>query len=60
MITDTRRRLGGMSKRGDVYLRCLLTHGARAVLHAAHRRATAALPLTRLQQWALASKRGGT
>ena len=24
-----RRRLGGISKRGDVYLRCLLTHGAR-------------------------------
>jgi len=48
-----RRRLGGISKRGDVYLRCLLTHGARAVLHAAHRRATAAQPLTRLQQWAL-------
>jgi transposase len=22
------RRLGGISKRGDVYLRCLLTHGA--------------------------------
>jgi transposase len=48
-----RRRLGGISKRGDVYLRCLLTHGARAVLHAAHRRVTAAQPLTRLQQWAL-------
>jgi transposase len=48
-----RRRLGGISKRGDVYLRCLLTHGARAVLHAAHRRTTAAQPLTRLQQWAL-------
>jgi transposase len=48
-----RRRLSGISKRGDVYLRCLLTHGARAVLHAAHRRATAAQPLTRLQQWAL-------
>jgi transposase len=48
-----RRRLGGISKRGDVYLRCLLTHGARAVLHAARRRATAAHSLTRLQQWAL-------
>jgi transposase len=33
-----RRRLGGISKRGDVYLRCLLTHGARAVLVAASRR----------------------
>jgi transposase len=48
-----RRRLGGISKRGDVYLRCLLTHGARAVLHAAQRRVVTAQPLTRLQQWAL-------
>ena len=48
-----RRRLGGISKRGDVYLRCLLTHGARAVLHAAHRRTVAQEPLTRLHQWAL-------
>jgi transposase len=47
------RRLGGISKRGDVYLRCLLTHGARAVLHAAHRRTTAHESLTRLHQWAL-------
>jgi len=51
--SGTRRRLGGISKRGDVYLRCLLTHGARAVLHSAHRRATAKEPLTRLHQWAL-------
>jgi transposase len=48
-----RRRLGGISKRGDVYLRCLLTHGARAVLRAAHRRAAQAHALTRFQQWAL-------
>jgi transposase len=48
-----RRRLGGISKRGDIYLRCLRTHGARAVLCAAHRRALSAGPLTRLQQWAL-------
>jgi len=32
-----RRYLSGISKRGDVYLRCLLTHGARSVLLAAHR-----------------------
>jgi transposase len=51
--SGTRRRLGGISKRGDVYLRCLLTHGARAVLHAAHRRRVAQEPLTRLHQWAL-------
>ena len=30
-----RRRLGAISKRGDVYLRTLLTHGARAVLRSA-------------------------
>jgi hypothetical protein len=30
------RRLGRISKRGDAYLRTLLTHGARAVLRAAH------------------------
>jgi len=47
------RRLGGISKPGDVYLRCLLTHGARAVLHAARRRTKAQEPLTRLHQWAL-------
>jgi transposase len=47
------RRLGGISKRGDVYLRCVLTHGARAVLHAAHRRTKAHQSLTRLHQWAL-------
>ncbi len=51
--SGARRRLGGISKRGDVYLRCLLTHGARAVLHTAHRRTTARQPLTRLHQWAL-------
>tara|TARA_B100001971_G_C18188984_1_gene537410 strand:+ start:85 stop:1173 length:1089 start_codon:yes stop_codon:yes gene_type:complete len=48
-----RRRLGGISKRGDVYLRCLLTHGARAVLVTAHRRRRTAQPLTRLHHWAL-------
>ena len=48
------RHLGGISKRGDVYLRCLLTHGARAVLVAAHRRRRDAQPLTQLHQWAVA------
>jgi transposase len=51
--SGARRRLGGISKRGDVYLRCLLTHGARAVLRAAHRRMTTKARLTRLHQWAL-------
>jgi len=46
-----RRRLGGISKRGDVYLRCLLTHGARAVLLAAHRHRGACA--TGLHRWAL-------
>jgi transposase len=44
------RRLGRISKRGDSYLRMLLTHGARAVLRAAR---VAKAP-TRLHAWALA------
>ena len=59
--TGERRYLGRISKRGDVYLRCLLTHGARAVLLAAQRtqRATPHR-VTRLQQWAVsvAARRG--
>jgi transposase len=55
-----RRRLGAISKMGDVYLRCLLTHGARSVLLAAHRAHTRRRVLTRLQQWGLSvdSRRG--
>jgi transposase len=59
--TGTRRYLGRICKRGDGYLRCLLTHGARAVLLAAQRTArTPPQRLTRLQQWAvaLAARRG--
>jgi transposase len=48
-----RRHLGSISKRGDVYLRCLLTHGARAVLIAAQRRRRDGHPSTRLHQWAV-------
>jgi transposase len=59
--SGARRHLGAISKQGDVYLRCLLTHGARAVLLTAQRttRATPAR-VTRLQQWAvaLAARRG--
>ena len=52
--TGRRRYLGRISKRGDVYLRCLLTHGARAVLLTAQRTArTTPHGLTRLQQWAV-------
>jgi transposase len=56
-----RRHLGAISKQGDTYLRCLLTHGARAVLLTAQRTArTNPARVTRLQQWAvtLAARRG--
>jgi transposase len=59
--TGHRRHLGGISKRGDVYLRCLLTHGARAVLLTAQRTARATPHrMTTFQQWAvaLAARRG--
>lgn len=48
------RYLGRISKRGDRYLRMLLTHGARAVLRAASVAHCAGKPLDRLRQWALA------
>ena len=48
-----RRRLGAISKMGDVYLRCLLTHGARSVVLGAHRTQKRGGPVPRLQQWAL-------
>lgn len=44
-----RRRLGAISKRGDVYIRMLLTHGARAVIWKAKSRTTP----DRLRAWAL-------
>ncbi len=44
-----RRRLGGISKRGDIYLRMLLIHGARSVLNAAKSKDRP----DRLQAWAL-------
>ena len=47
------RRLGGISKRGDRYLRTLLIHGARSALLAAARARASDRPLTRLQRWAL-------
>lgn len=43
------RRLGAISKRGDVYLRMLLAHGARSVLAAAPRQSNP----DRLRRWAL-------
>jgi transposase len=47
------RRLGAMSKRGDVYLRTLFIHGARSVLLRAGQLQRAGKPLNRLQRWAL-------
>lgn len=47
--SGSRRWLGGISKQGDVYVRMLLTHGARSVVWHAK---TAARP-TSLQQWAV-------
>jgi transposase len=52
---------GGISKRGDVHLRCVLTHGARSVLFNAQRRARShADRLTPIQRWVveLAARRG--
>lgn len=52
---------GQISKRGDVYLRTLLIHGARSVLAQAHSRARVGrIALTPLQRWAvnLAARRG--
>ena len=46
-----RHQLGGISKRGDSYLRMLLIHGARAMLWRAKRK-TAPVP-DRLSAWAL-------
>lgn len=45
------RRLGRISKRGDRYLRMLLTHGARAVLRSATLARQAGRQLDGLRQW---------
>jgi len=47
------RRLGPITRRGDVYLRTLLIHGGRAVLRAALMRQRAGRDLDPLQAWAL-------
>jgi len=47
------RRLGRLTKRGDVYLRTLLIHGARAVLQGARMRQRRGQTLNPLQAWAL-------
>ncbi len=48
------RRLGHISKKGDRYLRMLLTHGARSVLRAATVAKNAGRSCTPLRSWALA------
>ena len=50
-----RRRLGGISKRGDPYLRMLLIHGARSVL--LHAKRKTAGETDRLRTWALDRER---
>ncbi len=52
-----KRRLGRISKRGDVYLRTLLIHGARAVLNAALSAAGRGRTLDQLRSWALLTER---
>ena len=47
------RRLGRVTRRGDVYLRMLLIHGARAVLRSAKVVAKKQQPLDRTQTWTL-------
>jgi transposase len=52
-----KRRLGKISKQGDVYLRTLLVHGARSALLAAHRAERTGHRLDRLRRWALDCER---
>jgi transposase len=47
------RKLGRITKRGDVYLRTLLIHGARSALAAAHTAKKRGNPLDRTHRWAL-------
>jgi transposase len=51
--SGSRRHLGRISKRGDRYLRMLLTHGARSVLRAASVAVRAGKTVDGLRQWAL-------
>lgn len=51
--SGSHRRLGRISKRGDVYLRMLLIHGARAGLRSAKLKQGREAPLTLVERWAL-------
>lgn len=55
-----KRRLGGLTKRGDIYLRKLFVHGARAVVQAVSRKIKMAKPLNERERWvyALVTRRG--
>jgi transposase len=48
-----KRRMGHISKQGDVYLRTLMVHGARSALTAARVAQQRGKPLDRLRSWAL-------
>ncbi|EGE8117231.1 IS110 family transposase, partial [Escherichia coli] len=51
-----RRKLGHISRQGNVYVRTLLIHGSRAALLAAQRcQARTPEKLTQLQRWAVAT-----
>lgn len=47
------RRLSGITKQGDRYLRMMLIHGARAALMAARRKVANGRRLTQLETWAV-------
>ena len=51
--SGTSRRLGKLTRRGDIYLRTLLIHGARSLLQRAALRQRRDEPLDRLSEWAL-------
>ena len=51
------RRLGGISKQGDKYLRMLLTHGARSVLRAATVAQSRGHSLSGIRAWAVELQR---
>lgn len=50
--SGNRRRLGKITKQGDVYVRTLLVHGARSVLTRIKTLQRAGKPLPRLYRWA--------
>ncbi len=58
--SGTRRRRGAITKQGHRYLRYLLTHGARSVVLAGHRRQRTGTACTPLHPWAvtIAHRRG--